>query len=277
MEEQGYVYILTNDSFRENWVKIGMSSRPVEQRVKELDTTAIPLPFKIYATMKTAKYVKAEQLVHKFIEKFTQLRIRDSREFFNITPETALDIFRDVAEILDDAEIKVYKHNDRVASTPVPATPAPAKEIAKQLPISAKKSLSSNAWYFPCNPKYYRIHDVVRETGYSYWHQGNHKYQIGDVLYLYISGGESVIRYKAIVTHINVTGLLPGDIDTDIYDTEQDETPKVWDGTCMRIQYVGIAKSEKLTRDYLQDLGHKGFMSPNHFSKAIVAKIEEEF
>ena len=29
---KGYVYILTNPSFREDWVKIGKSSRPVDVR-----------------------------------------------------------------------------------------------------------------------------------------------------------------------------------------------------------------------------------------------------
>ena len=29
-ENSGYVYILTNPSFREDWVKIGKSSRPVD-------------------------------------------------------------------------------------------------------------------------------------------------------------------------------------------------------------------------------------------------------
>lgn len=29
-KEPGYVYILTNPSFREDWVKIGKSSRPVD-------------------------------------------------------------------------------------------------------------------------------------------------------------------------------------------------------------------------------------------------------
>ena len=38
----GYVYILTNPSFREDWVKIGKSSRPVDVRSKELDNTAFP-------------------------------------------------------------------------------------------------------------------------------------------------------------------------------------------------------------------------------------------
>lgn len=64
---QGYVYILTNPSFREDWVKIGKSSRPVDVRSKELDNTAVPLPFEIYATLKTVKYNEVEKLVHKSI------------------------------------------------------------------------------------------------------------------------------------------------------------------------------------------------------------------
>ena len=40
-KEPGYVYILTNPGFREDWVKIGKSSRPVDVRSKELDNTAV--------------------------------------------------------------------------------------------------------------------------------------------------------------------------------------------------------------------------------------------
>ncbi len=55
-KESGYVYILThstsgrlhtckNPSLHEDWVKIGKNSRPVDVRSKELDNTAVPLPF----------------------------------------------------------------------------------------------------------------------------------------------------------------------------------------------------------------------------------------
>ena len=108
-KEPGYVYILTNPSFREDWVKIGKSSRPVDVRSRELDNTAVPLPFEIFATMKTTKYNEAEKHVHHYIERFTNLRIRNNREFFNVKPEEALDVFEDVAMLLDDAEIKIYK------------------------------------------------------------------------------------------------------------------------------------------------------------------------
>lgn len=113
-----YVYILTNPSFRDDWVKIWKSSRPVNIRSKELDNTAVPLPFEIYATMQTAKYEKVEKLVHKSIDRLTDLRIRKSREFFNIKPEEALEIFYDIAETLDDAIIEKY-HTEWIISKKV--------------------------------------------------------------------------------------------------------------------------------------------------------------
>lgn len=116
--EQGYVYILTNPSFKEDWVKIGKSSRPVDVRSKELDNTAVPLPFEIFATMKTRKYNEVEKLVHKTIDRLTDLRIRQNREFFNVPPQMALDIFRDIAMTIDDAEIVVYHENKPIVETP---------------------------------------------------------------------------------------------------------------------------------------------------------------
>lgn len=109
--EQGYVYILTNPSFKEDWVKIGKSSRPVDIRSKELDNTAVPLPFEIFATMKTCKYNEVEKLVHKTIDRLTDLRIRQNREFFNVSPQMALEIFRDIASALEDATIIEYENN----------------------------------------------------------------------------------------------------------------------------------------------------------------------
>lgn len=105
MKEAGYVYILTNPSFKEDWVKIGKSSRPVDIRSKELDNTAVPLPFEIYATLKTAKYNEVEQQLHQMIDKLTDIRIRPNREFFNIAPDKALELLAIISKTLDDAEI----------------------------------------------------------------------------------------------------------------------------------------------------------------------------
>lgn len=115
-KEIGYVYILTNPSFREDWVKIGKSSRPVDARSKELDNTAVPLPFEIFATMRTSKFNEVEKLVHKTIDRLTDLRIRQNREFFNVDPKVALDIFRDIAQTVGDAVVTEYKDNKPIVT-----------------------------------------------------------------------------------------------------------------------------------------------------------------
>lgn len=110
MKEAGYVYILTNPSFKDDWVKIGKSSRPVDIRSKELDNTAVPLPFEIYATVKTVKYELLEKNLHKTIDRLSNIRIRQNREFFNIAPAEALELMKDIANFIDDAEIEVYRN-----------------------------------------------------------------------------------------------------------------------------------------------------------------------
>lgn len=117
-EQVGWVYILTNPSFREDWVKIGKSSRPVDVRSKELDNTAVPLPFEIFATLKTAKYEIVEKQMHKAIDRLTHLRIRKNREFFNIDPQKAYEQLSDLAESLDDAELLRYENNKPISKKP---------------------------------------------------------------------------------------------------------------------------------------------------------------
>ena len=117
-KEKGYVYILTNKSFRDDWVKIGKSSRPVDVRSKELDNTAVPLPFDIYATIQTEKYSAVEQIIHKQIDRLTDLRIRQNREFFNVHPAQALDILLDQARILDDAIVVKYEEGKPIQIYP---------------------------------------------------------------------------------------------------------------------------------------------------------------
>lgn len=126
--ELGYVYILTNPSFREDWVKIGKSSRPVDVRSKELDNTAVPLPFEIYATMQTSKYSEAEKAIHKQIDRLTDRRIRQNREFFNLEPSLALEIMLDLAQLSSDAVVVKYEDGKPRQLFPVLE---PAKEEKK--------------------------------------------------------------------------------------------------------------------------------------------------
>ncbi len=129
----GYVYILTNPSFREDWVKIGRSSRPVDVRSKELDNTAVPLPFEIYATLQTSKFGQIEKMLHGLLDQVANKRIRKNREFFNVEPAVALNVFNQLAVLIDDAVVTVYKDNEPVSVIypPVITPPVPSK---KRLP-----------------------------------------------------------------------------------------------------------------------------------------------
>lgn len=109
--EKGFVYILTNPSFRKDWVKIGRSERPVNIRSKELYNTAVPLPFEIYATIQTAQYKEVELFVHNALDHLTKSRICPGREFFKVEPKAALAVFQDIAKMFEDAIITEYKDN----------------------------------------------------------------------------------------------------------------------------------------------------------------------
>ncbi len=61
--------------------------------------------------MQTVKFNEVEKLVHKTIDRLTDLRIRQNREFFNVPPQVALDIFNDIAQTIDDAVVTEYRDN----------------------------------------------------------------------------------------------------------------------------------------------------------------------
>lgn len=100
-----YVYILTNPSFREDWVKIWKTRRTMKERLKELDTTAIPLPFEVFATVQTKNYEVVENNMHAMLEDLAWKRINKKREFFNVTPEKAFKYLEREGKLCNDAEI----------------------------------------------------------------------------------------------------------------------------------------------------------------------------
>ena len=118
----GYVYILTNKCLK-GMVKIGMTSRPVNTRSKELFNTSLPMPFDEFASLKTSKFVEVEDLVHRILTKLTRKRVNESREFYKIKPGEALEILEDVSRLLDpaDCEFHVPGRNESVGRKPARA------------------------------------------------------------------------------------------------------------------------------------------------------------
>ena len=117
--DSGYVYILTNKCLK-GMVKIGMTSRPVDTRSKELFNTSLPMPFDEFASLKTSKFVEVEDLVHRILTKLTRKRVNESREFYKIKPSEALEILEDVSRLLDsaDCEFRIPGRDNPVGSKP---------------------------------------------------------------------------------------------------------------------------------------------------------------
>ena len=95
----GIVYILTNDAMP-GIIKIGITEDSVEARIKSLDNTSLPIPFRFYFAIESKRYKEIEKLAH---DTFSAFRIRENREFFKMYPERAVSALK----ISGDKEIKL--------------------------------------------------------------------------------------------------------------------------------------------------------------------------
>lgn len=77
------IYILTNEAMPD-YIKIWFTTTSVEQRLKQLDTTWVPLPFECYYAAQVDDAHSDERWLHSI---FSDRRVPDSREFFKMNPE----------------------------------------------------------------------------------------------------------------------------------------------------------------------------------------------
>lgn len=80
---EGIIYILINEAMP-GYTKVGKTSTSIEQRMRELDTTGVPLPFECYFAGRVADMDAAEKHLHNA---FDDRRVRQRREFFQVDPE----------------------------------------------------------------------------------------------------------------------------------------------------------------------------------------------
>ena len=83
------VYVLSNPAF-EGYVKVGRTT-DLEQRLRQLDTTSVPLPFRCEYAIAVEDDAKAERLVH---QAFADVRVRKNREFFEIDAQRIISALK---------------------------------------------------------------------------------------------------------------------------------------------------------------------------------------
>jgi hypothetical protein len=94
---KGFIYIMTNPCLQ-GMVKIGYAT-DVEERRKQLSTTALPYDYEVYATYETPGKLEDKKL-HKLIDNLNpDLRVSKNREFFIMSPEDAYGLLESIATI----------------------------------------------------------------------------------------------------------------------------------------------------------------------------------
>ncbi len=109
---RGFIYIMSNPSYRDGIIKIGKSAQdPEGQRVSTLRSTGVPSAFKVeyYAFVK--EYASVERQIHHI---FDSKRVENDREFFTCSVPEAIVTIREIAEI--ELEKIHYKSEEEIAA-----------------------------------------------------------------------------------------------------------------------------------------------------------------
>lgn len=153
----GYIYILTNKSFPD-WIKIGYAS-DVDKRLCELNRSeCTPFAFHLYATYEVESKL-SDKNIHGIIDGLNHtLRSREKlengkervREFFNMSPEDAYQIFADMAALHNcQDKLKRYEH-DKLIGTEQTCEPL---NIAEDKPCKVNANKRSPFRFSMCNIK----------------------------------------------------------------------------------------------------------------------------
>ena len=85
----GIIYCLENTEMPDV-VKIGQTT-DIEQRLRQLDNTSVPVPFVCVLALEVENHVAAERLLH---DAFGDHRVRKSREFFRVSAQRVIAAMR---------------------------------------------------------------------------------------------------------------------------------------------------------------------------------------
>ena len=125
--EKGYVFILTNESFRKNMILIGSSTEPIDNLIEYMDIEDLPTYYDLFATMHTEKYKKVEKIIQRQIDRLSSKRCLEAYDFFILNPREALQMLMDFAMLIDDATVYTY-HHGKASQVHLPVTLSPDEE-----------------------------------------------------------------------------------------------------------------------------------------------------
>ena len=90
--KSGWLYVISSPSLP-NMIKIGCTRQAIPmQRIYALSSSSLPFPFRAHCFVFSDDCFELESAMHKY---FDAQRVNKDREFFAITPQQAIDAFKD--------------------------------------------------------------------------------------------------------------------------------------------------------------------------------------
>ena len=129
----GIVYVLSNPAF-DSYVKVGRTI-DLEQRLRQLDNTSVPLPFRCVFAIEVDDDVAVEKLVH---QAFADVRVRTTREFFEIDAVQASVLLDQLG--IEDVTPQINAENETIDKQ--------SRDAAKRL-ISRRPNLNFDEMSIP--------------------------------------------------------------------------------------------------------------------------------
>jgi hypothetical protein len=96
----GIIYILSHEAIP-NLLKIGYTTRTIEERVQELSSTGVPGNFTVELYFKTDNAPMFEMILHKSLDEY-----RYEKEFFKVDIKTAIHA---IHNLIDKDELRSYR------------------------------------------------------------------------------------------------------------------------------------------------------------------------
>ena len=110
---KGYIYCVSNPSFKANIFKIGYTTMNLNKRIKSLYKTGVPTKFVINFAKTVNKCYTHEQNIHVQLDKY---RVNPSREFFKCPLQTIKSAFENIEGVWwkDEAEEEVSEAEEDI-------------------------------------------------------------------------------------------------------------------------------------------------------------------
>lgn len=132
-------------------------------------------------------------------------------------------------------------------------------------------------WIIPGNIKIFRVEDYFRDNDIVDWKQSHYKFEIGDVVFIYVSSPIRKIKYKLEVIKTDI--LYEDSINDSEYWTHHHPMEKdVKHYKYVRLKLKKRSDSNSLSQIKLSDFGFRAPQGPMHkISKELVEYILANF